>query len=334
MTKAACKPLSELLEYFLIERLQSQRQASGHTLAGYRDTFALLLRFIQQRTQRAPCQQRLEDWDAPRILQFLDYLEQQRHCRPRTRNTRLAAIRSFMRVAAQREPQAWAVANRVLAIPMKRFDRPLLGYLSVGEMQAVLQAPDPSRWNGRRDRVLLAVLYNTGARVSEILALRRRDIQGRSTYLLQLQGKGRKQRTVPLWKGTSRQLKRWLAERPDTPETPLFTNRSGQPLSRFGLAKRLALAVETAAAKCPSLQERTISPHTFRHSTAMHLLQAGVDITVIALLLGHESPATTHHYIELDLKMKERCLSQLNAPNTKLPRFKPTDRLLEFLENL
>jgi len=253
MVKAACKPLPELLEYFLIERLQNQRQASGHTLASYRDTFALLLRFIQQQTQRDPCQQRLEDWDAPRILQFLDYLESKRHCQPRTRNTRLAAIRSFMRVAAQQEPQAWAVASRVLAIPMKRFDRPLLGYLSVGEMQAVLEAPDPALWNGRRDRVLLALLYNTGARVSEILALRRRDIQGHSTCLLLLHGKGRKQRTVPLWKGTSTQLKRWLAEQPDAPETPLFTSRSGQPLSRFGLAKRLALAVETAAIKCPTL---------------------------------------------------------------------------------
>jgi integrase/recombinase XerD len=334
MTKAACKPLPQLLEYFFTERLQSQRQASGHTLATYRDTFALLLRFIQQQTQRDPCQQRLEDWDAPRILQFLDYLEKQRHCQPRTRNARLAAIRSFMRVAAQQEPLAWAVASRVLAIPMKRFDRPLLGYLSVCEVQAILQAPDPTRWNGRRDRVLLALLYNTGARVSEILALRRRDIQGHSTYLLQLHGKGRKQRTVPLWKCTSLQLKRWLAERPGAPETSLFTNRSGQPLSRFGLGKRLALAVESAALKCPSLKERTISPHTFRHSTAMHLLQAGVDITVIALLLGHESPATTHQYIELDLEMKERCLSKLKAPKATLPRFKPTDQLLEFLENL
>lgn len=334
MSKASSKQLPELLEYFLIERLQNQRQASGHTLASYRDTFGLLLRFIQQKTQRDPCQQRLEDWDAPRILQFLDYLEEKRNCQPRTRNARLAAIRSFMRVAAQQEPQALAVASRILAIPMKRFDRPMLGYMSALEIQAITEAPDPTLWNGRRDRILFALLYNSGARVSEIVALQRRDIQWNSICLIQLHGKGRKQRTVPLWKSTSTQLKGWLVERPNSPETVLFTNRSGQPLSRFGVAKRLNLAVQKAVVKCPSLKDRTISPHTFRHSTAMHLLQAGVDITVIALLLGHENPATTHHYIELDLKMKERCLNKLKARTTKLPRFKPNDRLLEFLENL
>lgn len=326
--------LPGLLQYFLCERLQQQRQLSAHTVSSYRDTFRLLLNFNQKVTGRAPSEQRLEDWDAPQIIQFLDHLEKQRECHPRTRNARLAAIRSFMQMVAQQEPGALALATRVLAVPMKRFDRPMLGFLSREELQAIVDAPDPNCWNGRRDRTLFALLYNTGAHVSEILNLTRQHIQAHPICVLQLHGKGRKQRVVPLWKSTAAQLHHWLQERPEDPNTPLFVNRFGQPLTRFGAAKRLRLAVTTAAQSCPSLKERAISPHTFRHSTAMHLLQAGVDIAVIALLLGHESPLTTHPYIELDLTMKERCLGKLNSPATKFKRFKPNDRLLEFLENL
>lgn len=326
--------LPELLQYFLCERLQNQRQVSSHTVASYRDTFRLLLEFIQTQTGRSPSTQCLEDWDAPAMIKFLDHLEKQRACQPRTRNARLAAIRSFMHVVGQQEPAALALANRVLAIPMKRFDRPLLGFLSREELEAIIDAPDPACWNGRRDRNLFGLFYNTGARVSEMLQLERQHVQLSPIGRLELHGKGRKQRTVPLWKSTATQLGQWLEELPDRPDSPVFPNRFGQRLTRFGVDKRLRLAVKTATQSCSSLKGRVISAHTFRHSTAMHLLQAGVDITVIALLLGHESPSTTHHYIEMDLQMKEQCLQKLKAPGTKLSRFKPNDRLLEFLENL
>jgi site-specific recombinase XerD len=246
----------------------------------------------------------------------------------------LAAIRAFMRYVGQQEPMALAVSSRVLAIPMKRFNRPLLGFLSATELDAIVSATNPNTASGRRDRLLFGLLYHTGARISETLALQRQDIQWGRIASIQLKGKGRKQRTVPLLKPIAADLKRHLAEISTEPVTPVFTNRFGECLSRSGVEKRLRLAVEAAAKQCPSLKGKSISPHTFRHSTAMHLLQAGVDITVIALMLGHESPTTTHHYIELDMEMKEKCLHKLQSPKTKSSRFKPGDRLLAFLENL
>jgi site-specific recombinase XerD len=334
MKSPSIKSLAELIQSFFCQRLQDQRRVSSHTLASYRDTFRLLLRFLEQKINRSPCQQQLHDWEAPRLLQFLDYLEKERGCQPRTRNSRLAALRAFMRYVAQQEPSALALASRVLAIPMKRFDRPLLGFLSAQELQAIVAATDPSTPSGRRDRLLFGLLYHSGARVSEILALQRQDIGGAQPLLLQLQGKGRKQRAVPLHKPIAAQLKAYLKELPEDPSAPLFTNRFGQALTRSGAAKRLRLTVQRAAKTCPSLKGRIISPHTFRHTTAMHLLQSGIDLTVIALLLGHESPSTTHQYVELDPQMKERCLRKLQSPNAKSGRFKPSDRLLSFLDNL
>jgi integrase/recombinase XerD len=243
-------------------------------------------------------------------------LEKERQNSSRTRNARLAAIRSFMHYVAYQEPAAAAITARVLAIPTKRYDRRLLDYLSHEEMHAILDAPLSSTWSGQRDCVLLRLLYNTGARVSEIAALSRADIRFGRPCLVQLHGKGRKQRAVPVWNSTAKELKLWLKQAPHEPDTPLFANRFGQRLSRSGIEKRLRLAVQAAISQCDSLRSRTISPHTFRHTTAMHLLQNGVDITVIALWLGHESPATTHHYIELDLAMKRRALEKLAAPKT------------------
>jgi integrase/recombinase XerD len=334
MKKEAPDPLPRLIQAFFCERLQAQRQMSPCTVAGYRDTFRLLLKFVQRETHRSPDKQRLQDLDAPLILRFLDHLEKERQNAPRTRNTRLAAIRSFMHYVAYQEPAAVAMTARVLAIPTKRYDRPLLDHLSRQEMCAILEAPSSSTWSGQRDRVLLRLLYNTGARVSEIVALSRADIRLGPPCLVQLHGKGRKQRAVPVWKSTAKELKLWLRSVRDEPDAPLFSNRFGDRLSRSGIEKRLRLTVQAAIPKCHSLRSRAISPHTFRHTTAMHLLENGVDITVIALWLGHESSATTHHYIELDLTMKQRALQNLAVPKTKSCRFQPTDRLLRFLDTL
>ena len=334
MNKASTTMFAQLMQNFFCQRLQIQQRVSAHTMASYRDTFRLGFEFIKKQTGREASQQKVEDWDVPSVLAFLDFLESKRGCQPRTRNNRLAAIRAFMRYVGQQEPMALAVSSRVLAIPMKRFNRPLLGFLSAPELDAIVSATNADTGSGRRDRLLFGLLYHTGARVSEILALQRQDIQWGRIASLQLKGKGRKQRAVPLLKPIATELKRHLAAIPIEPVTPVFTNRFGESLSRSGVEKRLQIAVTAASKRCASLKGRNISPHTFRHSTAMHLLQAGVDITVIALMLGHESPMTTHHYVELDMQMKERCLHKLQTPKTKTSRFKPSDRLLAFLESL
>ena len=334
MSENSANKLPKLIQGFFIQRLQEQQGVSAHTVASYRDTFRLLLGFVQKEGGRVPCQQRLGDWDAPCILKFLAYLETERGSACRTRNTRLAAIRSFMHWVSQQEPSAIALASRVLSIPTKRFDRPMLGFLSRPEIKTLLEISDPQKPNGRRDKMLFALLYNTGARISEILNLKPCDIVFGHPTVLHLQGKGRKQRDIPLWKSTSAQLRQYVDQTHSSLGAFLFQNRFGQQLGRFGAAKRLKLLVKMAETTCTSLKGRDISPHTFRHSNAMHLLQAGVDITVIALMLGHESPSTTHQYVELDLEMKARCLNKIEGPESKLKRFKPSDRLLAFLENL
>ena len=239
----------------------------------------------------------------------------------------------FLRYVSVRQPSALPIAQRVLAIPTKRFDRPALVYLSREETQALLEAPDPSTWCGQRDAVLFAVLYNTGARVSEITGLRRADVL-LDRASLQLHGKGRKQRVVPLWKSTARQLRAWLSRIDHSPDASVFPNRLGKRLSRHAVIQRLQLAHASAAQRCPSLVPKRISPHTVRHTAAMHLLQAGVDITMIALWLGHESIETTHLYIEADLQMKREALKRIEKTTSAPPRFQPRDRLLAFLEAL
>lgn len=323
-----------LLQDFFQRRLLAQRGASAQTIASYRDTFELLLRYAEQSTRRAPSALTLNDFDAPLVLDFLDHLETERRNCPRTRNLRLAAIRSFMRYASVRDPAALPVAQRVLAIPPKRFDRPVLGFLSREEIEALLDAPDRTTWSGQRDAVLFATLYNTGARVSEITTLRVADVLLDRASALQLHGKGRKQRIVPLWKATALQLRAWLPRIDHSADAPVFPNRAGGRLSRSGVEHRLRVTLAAASKRCPSLARRQISPHTLRHTTAMHLLQSGVDITVIAMWLGHEDPATTHLYVEADLAMKEAALRRLEDPAPKPLRFRARDRLLAFLEAL
>lgn len=331
--KSVTPDFAALLQEFF-QRLVTERGVSAHTIASYRDTFQLLLGYAQQRTGRPPSALTLEDLDAPLVLAFLDHLESVRGNSPRTRNLRLTAIRSFMRHASLRAPTALPVAQRVLAISPKRFDKPALGFLSREEVTALLDAPDPNSWSGQRDAVLLAVLYNTGARVSELAGLRIADLLLDRQLAVQLQGKGRKQRVVPLWKSTAKQLRAWLPQIDQSPDAPVFPNRAGKPVTRSGIEHRLSLAVRTASKRCPSLAARRISPHTIRHTTAMHLLQSGVDIAVIALWLGHEDTTTTHIYLEADLAMKEAALKRLHEPALKPLTYKAPDRLLAFLEAL
>lgn len=323
-----------LLQDFFQRRLVAERGVSAHTIMSYRDTFELLFRHAEQRTGRTPSALTLEDLDAPMVLAFLDHLETERGNSPRTRNLRLTAIRSFMRHASVRNPASLPIAQRVLAISTKRFDRPVLGYLSREEVEALLDAPDRATWSGQRDAVLFAVLYNTGARVSEITGLRVADALLDRSSALRLHGKGRKERVVPLWKSTAGNLRTWLSHIDRSPDAPVFPNRAGKRLSRSGVEHRLHLALAKASERCPSLAERRISPHTLRHTTAMHLLQSGVDITVIALWLGHEDTATTHLYVAADLAMKEAALRRVEDPAPKPVRFKARDRLLAFLEAL
>jgi integrase/recombinase XerD len=326
---------TKLVQSFFTEYLVHQRALSPRTIAAYRDTFRLLLTFAEKTTGKPPTRIRLTDINAKLVLAFLAHLEKVRKNAARTRNARLAAIRSFLKYATHHDVSALETIQQTMAIPMKRFDRPMLGFLSREEMQAILEAPDPHSWTGQRDRVLFAVLYNTGARVSEIINVRTKDATLDTSPSVHILGKGRKQRTVPLWRATVTLLRAWkrrLGTIP--PDAPLFPNRDGAPMSRSNVRQRLELVIRIAAEKHPQLLKRVISPHTFRHTTAMHLLQSGVDITVIALWLGHESPATTHMYVEADLAMKEHALSKLRPLKTKSVRYRPPDQLLEFLQNL
>ena len=323
-----------LLQDFFRRRLVAECGASAHTIASYRDTFELLLRYAEKHAGRTPSALNLQDLDAPVVLSFLDHLETERSCCPRTRNLRLTAIRSFMRYASVRDPACLPVAQRVLAISGKRFDRPVLGCLSHEEVQALLDAPDRTTWSGQRDAALFAVMYNTGARVSEIIRLRVADVLVDRAHAVHLHGKGRKQRVIPLWKSTVAQLHTWFEQIDRQPQAPVFPNRAGNPMSRSGVENRLRVAITKASLRCPSLRGRAISPHTVRHATAMSLLRSGVDITLIAMWLGHEDTATTHQYIEADLAMKEAALKRMDAPSSKPVIFKARDRLLAFLEAL
>jgi len=323
-----------LLQDFFCQRLVAQRNASARTVASYRDAFRLLLLYAQSHIRKAPATLSLADLDAPLILGFLDHLEKERGNSVRTRNARLVAVRSFLRYAAFRDPGALPTIQRVLAIPTKRFDKPLLGFLVREEIQAILSAPQRSTWSGQRDHVMLATFYNTGARVSEIIGVRVADVVLGRDASVHIRGKGRKERATPLWRSTAKLLEVWLTRIRRDPDAPVFPNRDGLPLSRSGIEQRLRGAVDTATERCPTLRGRRISPHTLRHTTAMHLLQSGVDIAVIALWLGHESTATTHRYIEADLAMKERALATLQEPHTRSVRYRASDGILAFLERL
>ncbi len=320
------------LQAFFADYLCQQKRLSPQTIISYRDTFRLLLTFLRDITGIEPCALRVIDLDAPTVLRFLDHLEQQRGNSVSSRNVRLSAIRSFFRLVALRDPDSIGLATRVLAIPIKREDKKLIGYLTRTEIQALLAAPDCSPWAGQRDHALFSTLYNSGARVSEIIALKRDHICFGATTFLQLTGKGRKERTIPLWSETSKVLKAWFCKLGNNAEGIVFPNARGKPLTRDGVDYLLKKASRKATIDCPSLATKTITPHIVRHATAMHLLQAGVDIATIALWLGHESIETTHVYLKADLALKERALGKLDpVDDGRMLRFKADDPLLEFL---
>ena len=324
----------QLVQDYFLRRLIQQRGCSTRTVESYRDAFELLFSFIEQRLGKPPSAIELADLNAPLVLDFLDHLETERGNSVRTRNARLAAIHSFMRYAAVRDPASLPIIHQVLAIPAKRFDRPILAYLTREQVTAILAAPDRGTWSGRRDAVLLATMYNTGARVSEITNLRVRDVLLDRQSAVHLHGKGRKQRVIPLWKNTANELRAWLKQINSTPDAPVFPNRTGASISRSGVRDRLNGAVAAAEPACPSLRGQHVTPHTLRHSTAMHLLQSGTDLAVIALWLGHSSPAVTHGYLEADLAAKEAVLRRLTDPSPTPTRFRPGDKLLAFLDAL
>jgi site-specific recombinase XerD len=325
---------ASLLQRFFTERLVQQKNASPRTISSYRDTFRLFLQFAKQRLRKPPTRIELTDLNTSLVSAFLNHLEVDRHNTIRSRNVRFAALRSFLQYAGLLAPTALGTIRGVMAMPMKRFERPLVGYLAREEVEALLNAPDPATWCGRRDRAMLATLYNTGARVSELIGMRVGDVVLDRSSAICIHGKGRKERAVPLWRTTAKQIRLWLRQNHFARDHPLFPNRTGGPMTRTGVTDRLKLAAVTAATHCPQLKKRHISPHIVRHATAMNMLQSGVDITVIALWLGHESPATTHMYVEADLAMKERAIKRLQAPNVKTARYRPTDQLLAFLEGL
>ena len=324
-----------LVQTYFTEHLTQQRALSPRTIATYRDAFILFLDFVEAHLGKSPVALTLADITPEVIMAFLDHLERQRHNSVRSRNARLVALRSFLKFAAHRDVSSLKVIERALGVPVKRFERPMLGFLSRDEVLAVIGTPDGT-WISQRDHVLFLLLYNSGARVSEIIGVKVSEVVlDDGAACIHLHGKGRKQRSVPLWRSTVKAIRTWLRRNPQfDAASALLPNRHGHAMTRTNVAQRLTLAVEAATTTHPDLAKRRISPHTIRHTTAMHLLQAGVDISVIALWLGHESPATTHHYVEADLAMKERALARLQAPEVKIHRYRPPDSLIDFLRTL
>jgi len=324
-----------LVQTYFAEYLTQQRALSPHTIAAYRDAFVLFLDFAQSRLGKSPTEMAMTDITAELIMDFLGHLESQRHNSVRSRNVRLAALRSFLKFTAHRDIASLHVIERALGVPVKRFERPMLCYLSREEMLAVIDTPDET-WVSQRDHVLLLLLYNTGARVSEITGIKVGEVVlDDGAACVHLHGKGRKQRSVPLWRSSVKTIRAWLKLNTQfDAASVLLPNRNGYAMTRANVALRLALAVKKATPTNPGLAKKHVSPHTIRHTTAMHLLQSGVDISVIALWLGHESPRTTHHYVEADLAMKERALAKLHEPEAKFHRYMAPDSLIEFLKTL
>jgi site-specific recombinase XerD len=326
-------PLGPVLQRYFCEYLVNQRDLSPRTITSYRDTFRLLLMFLERRYRIKPDTVCVDDLDAPQVLAFLSDLERRRGNTIRTRNHRRAAIRSFLRYAAA-DPVLLPIVQRVLAIPAKRFERASVGYLTRDQIQTIVDSPDMATLSGERDRVLLMLLYNTGARVSELAGLQVQDVSLESRRSVQIRGKGRKNRSVPLWRETVKMLRSWLRQLKGAPDSPLLPNARGNPMTRSGIAQRLKIAVNRATSKNPALQTLRISPHIIRHTTAMHLLQSGVDLSVIAMWLGHETTQTTHQYLDADLESKKRALACLKSPRVRRSSHSPVEDIVQFLKDL
>lgn len=333
----ASRPITfaALVQQFFTEYLVNQRALSPRTIASYRDAMLLFLDFAQHRLGKMPTALNLSDITSELILAFLDHLEQDRQNSVRSRNLRLTALRAFLKFSARRDVSSFFVIEQALSVPMKRFERPMLGYMSREEMLAVIGEPGDT-WTSQRDHLLLVMLYNTGARVSEIIGVKVNDVVLGESACVHLRGKGRKQRSTPLWKSTVQEIGVWLRRNPMLgADAALLPNRDGFAMTRCNVTQRLNLAITRAAQTHHSLTKRSISPHTIRHTTAMHLLQSGVAFSVIALWLGHESMITTHRYVEADLAMKEKALARLQEPETQVCRYHPADdALMQFLQTI
>ncbi len=325
---------SELLQGFFTDRLMGQCNASPLTIANYRDAFRLLITYAERSLKKSPAKLAVHDLDTAFITRFLDYLERERGNSSRSRNVRLAAIHSFFNYVALHEPGAAAVAQRVLAIKTKRCPKKPVDFLTRPESEAILAGPDETTRSGRRDRTLLLVALQTGLRVSELIGLRCQDVILETGAHVRCTGKGRKTRCIPLRKEVVAALRQWLRERNGQPADAVFTNTRGQPLSRDGVQYILAQHVNNARAKCPTLKGKRVSPHVLRHSTAMNLLHHGVDRSVIAMWLGHESMDTTQIYLHADIELKEKALAKTEPFRVRRGRYRPPDQLLAFLQGL
>lgn len=325
---------SGLVQAFFTDRLLRQRRASPNTVAGYRDTFRLLLRFAKERLGKAPTKLSLEDLDVAFVGDFLDHLEKGRGNGARSRNTRLAAIHSFFQYVSFQEPAHAEQCRRVLAIPSKRYQRRQIEYLTAQEIDALLAAPDRTTWIGRRDRAMLLMAIQTGLRVSELIALTREDIMLGTGAHVRCEGKGRKQRCTPLRQEAVEVIAQWLRECPSEPAMPAFPSSRGGPMSRDAVERSVNRHQRTAGRLCPSLKRKKVTPHVLRHTAAMRLLQHGVDRSVIALWLGHESVETTQMYLHADLRLKEAALGKVTPLGVQPGRFRPDDDLMAFLEGL
>lgn len=326
--------LAPTLQAFFTDRLVRERNASPQTVAAYRDAWRLLLGFASQRTGKPPMVLDFDDIDVALVAAFLDHLEHERGNTACTRNARLAAIHSLFRYAAWRHPEHAATIARVLAMQPKRGERALVDFLTEGEVDALLAAPDRTTWTGRRDRALLLVAVQTGLRISELIGLCVGDVHLGTGPHVVCHGKGRKERITPLTSATVKVLRDWLAEPRAAPVRSLFPTRTGRPLSRDAIEHRIALHATTAARICPTLGTKHVTAHALRHTAAMRLLEAGVDTTVIALWLGHEHVDTTAIYLQAHLAIKERALAKIRPPQTPTGRYHPRDALLSFLEAL
>jgi integrase/recombinase XerD len=328
------KTFSELLQAYFTERLMKECDASPHTIASYRDTFRLLIAYAHQQLKRSPSRLTMPELDPDFILRYLHYLEKERGNSARSRNVRLSAIHSFYQYVALQEPDLGAIAQRILAIQSKRCAQRPVDFLTPLESQALLNGPDQGTWSGRRDRTFLLVALQTGLRVSELVGLRCQDVTLESGAHVRCTGKGRKTRCVPLRKEVVLALRRWLHERHGQPTDPVFPNARGRRLSPDGAAYILSQHVRSARTRCPSLKGKRISAHVLRHTTAMDLLQHGVDLSVIALWLGHESIETTQIYLHADMELKEKALAKTETFKGQNGRFHPTEPILAFLQSL
>jgi site-specific recombinase XerD len=327
--------LALLLQKFFLERLLKQRNASPHTIKSYRDSFRLLLQFAQERLGKPPSSMEFCEIDAPLISAFLEKLEGNRRLAPRSRNLRLTAIKSFFKYAALEVPSHSLQIQRVLAIPGKRFEKRIIHFLTHEEVKAILSVADQGTWIGKRDYTLLLLAVHTGLRVSELTQLRLKDVFiGPAGAHVRVLGKGRKERSTPLTKQTVAVLKSWLNELSSDPERPLFPSLQGCHLSSDAIQYLLAKYTTKASKHCPSLLQKRVTPHCLRHTMAMELLFAGVDRSLIALWLGHESIETTQMYLQANLELKEKLLEKTRLVEGQVGRFEPNDQLLAFLTKL